>query len=172
MAKKKIKIQNIFSHAALVTIGANFLLKSYDYKYRCHLIVTEFKCCTEIPDIYGLRVDNSILIEVKTSMQDFKREKDKYHKQTTKGIGRYRYFLCETDIIKIEDLPQGWGLLYCNYKAEITVIKDSEKFKEINDAGEKRIMLSIIQRFTNYKNQILNFKKIKTDEQKTNQRLA
>ena len=35
------------------------------------------------------------------------------------GMGKYRYFLCEKDLIKPSELPDRWGLLYVNDKGKV-----------------------------------------------------
>ncbi len=73
---------------------------------------------SEQPDAIGWRDGISILVEVKTSRSDFLADKKKwFRKDPSKGMGDWRFFMCPTDLIKVEDLPEGWGLLYCDGKS-------------------------------------------------------
>lgn len=67
----------------------------------------------EQPDALGFRSGVSCLIEAKTSRSDFLADKKKLFRVFPElGMGDWRFFICEPDIIKVEDLPDGWGLLY------------------------------------------------------------
>lgn len=66
----------------------------------------------EVPDVLGfLPNGDSILIEVKRSLQDFKRDAKKNHRQSI-GMGFTRYYLTPTGLLKETDLPDDrWGWL-------------------------------------------------------------
>lgn len=71
----------------------------------------------EQPDTIGWRDGVSILIEAKASRADFLADKKKwFRKYPEKGMGDWRFYICEPDVIRIEDLPEGWGLLYVTPK--------------------------------------------------------
>ncbi len=72
----------------------------------------------EIPDVIGFASSgHSVLIEVKASRQDFLSDKKKMFRMNPElGMGTRRYYCCPTDLIKIADLPYGWGLIYVNEK--------------------------------------------------------
>jgi len=76
----------------------------------------EFKANThngEQPDGIGWRDGLSILIECKTSRSDFLADKNKkFRRKADTGMGDWRFYMCPPDVIKIDDLPTGWGLLY------------------------------------------------------------
>lgn len=75
-----------------------------------------FKAAThngELPDAIGWRDGLSLLIECKASKADFLADKRKRFRQNPEtGMGDWRFFLCPPDIILVDDLPEGWGLLY------------------------------------------------------------
>lgn len=75
-----------------------------------------FKAATyngELPDAIGWRDGLSILVECKTSRADFLADKRKRVRQRPEdGMGDWRFYLCQPDIITVSDLPEGWGLLY------------------------------------------------------------
>lgn len=67
----------------------------------------------EMPDAIGWRDGISILIECKASRADFMADKNKpFRADPAKGMGDWRFYLCPPEIIKVEDLPDGWGLLW------------------------------------------------------------
>lgn len=76
----------------------------------------EFRALThsgEQPDAIGWRDGLSIMIECKASRSDFFADKKKrFRIDPAMGMGDWRFFMCPPGIIKPEDLPEGWGLLY------------------------------------------------------------
>ncbi|TBW57497.1 hypothetical protein EZI54_06955 [Marinobacter halodurans] len=82
----------------------------------CSVVLTELKAFTdsgECPDAVGWRSNYSVLIECKASRRDFLADKKKHFRATPgRGVGNYRFYLCPPGVITIDDLPEGWGLLY------------------------------------------------------------
>ena len=107
------------THNELVDLSHKFVLKNMS----CGFAVKEIKTVEkEIVDVLGFGAHNhSILIEVKVSRQDFLKDaKKSFRKNPEEGVGKYRFYCCPKDLIKIEDLPNNWGLIYCeNNKLEI-----------------------------------------------------
>ena len=72
----------------------------------------------ENTDVWGLGSFNeSAVIEVKISHSDFLADKKKWHRGEVaekKGMqdGMKRWYLCPEGVIKKEELPEKWGLLY------------------------------------------------------------
>jgi len=99
-------------HGDLVQRAARWLKGSCG----CSTVLTELRAFTasgECPDAVGWRSDYSILVECKTSRSDFMADKRKHFKADAgRGIGTYRFYLCLPGVIKPEDLPDAWGLLY------------------------------------------------------------
>ena len=99
------------THKELVNISYKFVLN----KMSCGFAVKELKTTEkEIVDVLGFGAWNhSVLIEVKVSRQDFLADKKKsFRINPDEGVGRYRFYCCPKDLIKIEDLPNNWGLIY------------------------------------------------------------
>ena len=69
---------------------------------------------SESPDAIGFRPGGcTILMEVKVSRSDFLSDKKKPHRvDPSIGMGGWRFFVCPEDVIRPEDLPEKWGLLY------------------------------------------------------------
>lgn len=99
------------THRELVNLSYKFVLN----KMSCGFAVKELKTTEkEIVDVLGFGAWNhSVLIEVKISRQDFLADKKKsFRINPDEGVGRYRFYCCPKDLIKIEDLPKNWGLIY------------------------------------------------------------
>lgn len=152
--------ERVNPHTMLCKRGAEFLKNAKPWFVRCNYVVTEFtSSCGEAPDIYGYRgASETVLVEVKVSRSDFFADRRKWHRQNGNGIGSNRYYLCPSGLIKIEELPEGWGLLYCNDKGKITIEKQSEAFESRDFIDEMSVMYSIIRRLAG-KRQVFDFKK-------------
>jgi hypothetical protein len=84
----------------------------------------EFKSAEiSIPDVIGFNDTHSILIECKVSHADYLADLKKFHRavDNPQQCGNYRYYLTLPDIIKYEEVNNGWGLLY--YDGKVHVIK-------------------------------------------------
>lgn len=66
---------------------------------------------SERPDVLGWRLNFSILVECKTSSSDFYHDRQK-RRRPSFGMGNYRYYLCASNLIKPEQVPKKWGLLW------------------------------------------------------------
>lgn len=77
----------------------------------------------EQPDIIGFRGCETCLVEAKVSRSDFLRDKKKsFRVDMSKGMGDYRFYACPTGLIKKEELPENWGLIYVNEKGKSSCI--------------------------------------------------
>lgn len=99
------------THAELVEIAARWLRTAAG----CSVVMPEMSvvCRTgEIPDAIGFRGDHTILIECKTSRADFFADRAKSFRQMPeRGMGALRFMLAPAGMIKVEELPAGWGLI-------------------------------------------------------------
>ena len=115
----------------------------------CPIVVFETKTATvigEIPDVIGWCSWASVLIEVKISRSDFLRDKKKiFRVNESLGVGNFRYYICPEHLIKIDDLPENWGLLYILKNGEIN-IQLPAKNQLANTNSERTMLLSIIRR--------------------------
>lgn len=95
------------THAQLVREAANWLRGSR----KCSLVATEIATMIdEKPDAIGWGNQVSILVECKTSRQDFLADAKKPHR-FREGVGQERWFYMPAGIVVPDDLPEGWGLL-------------------------------------------------------------
>ena len=100
------------AHADLVVKAERWLRQqgcgvAISDRFRAHAINGEY------PDAIGWRSGVSIQVECKVSRADFLADKHKpFRADPAKGMGDWRFYLCPPDIIQVEDLPAGWGLLW------------------------------------------------------------
>src|SRR5699024_9478369 len=110
----------------------------------------------EIPDILGLRPHGNVLIEVKVSRADFKRDRlKKGRSNECLQLGFRRLYLTPKGLLKVGELPEGWGLIEWNGK-DIELTEHRDTFEEDKQAI-RHIYHSILRR-TN-KPQVFIFEK-------------
>lgn len=133
----------------------------------CGVVLRELYCgsISEIPDVIGFGSHgHSVLIECKSSRSDFLADRKKFMRQNPElGMGKYRLFCCPEGMIKENELPEKWGLIYVNEKGKATCIKnplrskynfdleDVEKydaFTERNVKAEANVMYSALRRLS------------------------
>lgn len=67
----------------------------------------------EFPDAIGWDFSgNCCVVEAKVSRSDFLSDQKKVHRSIPDACGGLRYYACPKGLIKPEELPEGWGLLY------------------------------------------------------------
>lgn len=116
-----------FTHKQLTEIAVKWLKRSHSQKGPgCHVAVSECRSgwSDEIPDAIGFRAagknDGSVIVEVKVSRSDFLADAKKPHRNgSVIGLGNWRYYLCPEGVIKRDEIPDNWGLLYVNNRGHI-----------------------------------------------------
>ncbi len=115
------------THKSLCTIAVSWLKRQNGP--RCKVAVSEVPSGFngEMPDAIGFCYDYhyecSVMVEVKVSRSDFLNDKKKPHRNgTTVGMGNYRYYMCPTDLIKPEELPDKFGLIYVNSRGHCSLV--------------------------------------------------
>jgi uncharacterized Zn finger protein (UPF0148 family) len=91
--------------------------KSWLYgQVQCHLaIINPPSGGKERPDVIGWRFSESWLIECKTNRRDFFREEEKSSRSDLSlGAGKFRYYLVPDNLVSVDEVPSGWGLLFVN----------------------------------------------------------
>ncbi len=129
-------------HRKLVESAYKWVLKNSS----CGVAFKELNtlCCNgEYPDVIGFGAWNhSVLIEVKTSRSDFYADKKKSFRQNPQlGMGTQRFYCCPNNLLQIEDLPEGWGLIYVNEKFKARCVHQPYKgnIDERNNGFEKNL---------------------------------
>ena len=94
-------------------------------------------------------VNDSVVIEVKVSHSDFLADKKKFCRsdQAEKlkyQAGRVRWYLCPEGVIKKEELPEKWGLLYWDGKKVYPVVAPKEY--QNTSWADMQILTSILRR--------------------------
>ena len=82
--------------------------------YRCGVVLSEQACTSgEMPDAIGWKqACHSVLVECKISRADFLVDRQKpFRVKPEKGVGSERFYLTPPGLVKVEELPVGWGLL-------------------------------------------------------------
>jgi len=120
LSRPGLSIQTRFvTHAKLVSMAVHWLRR-----YRCGVVLSEQACASgEMPDAMGWKkACHSVLIECKVTRADFLADRAKpFRQQPETGVGSERYYLAPRGLIRIEELPCGWGLLeVCGREIEMT----------------------------------------------------
>ena len=102
----------------------------------------------EQPDAIGWRDGVSILVEVKTSRADFLADRKKpFREEPGQGMGDWRFYLTPPNLVSVNDLPIGWGLLEATPKTikkahGYPVHRNWIKAPFSGDKGRETILLS------------------------------
>jgi len=93
------------------------------------VVLSEQACVSgEMPDAIGWKkACHSVLVESKVSRGDFLADRGKpFRLKPESGVGCERYYLAPRALIRVEELPAGWGLLeVCG--REVERVKSSAK---------------------------------------------
>jgi hypothetical protein len=119
-------------------------------KYHCGIVLSEQSCSTgETPDAIGWKGRNhSVVIECKISRSDFHADAIKpWRVDTSCALGCERFYLAPAEIISVDELPSGWGLLEIRGQ-EITITRKSKKNLRTTDgfANEMNLLLASLRR--------------------------
>jgi hypothetical protein len=112
------------THSQLVERAVRWLRS-----YRCGVVLSEQACVSgEMPDAIGWkRANHSVLVECKITRADFLADRGKpFRQKPEQGVGSERFYLTPPALIKLEELPPGWGLLEFR-RARIEVVQSSAK---------------------------------------------
>ncbi len=97
--------------------------------YRCGVVLSEQACVSgEMPDAIGWkRASHSVLVECKVTRADFLADRGKpFRLKPEQGVGSERFYLTPPDLVKIDELPAGWGLLELRH-GRIEMLRASAK---------------------------------------------
>lgn len=84
---------------------------------------------SEIADAFGLRTNygdrlETVLVEVKVSRSDFFADQRKAFRISPEtGMGNYRYYMAPEGLIRVEELPDKWGLIEVNSRNGCRVVR-------------------------------------------------
>jgi hypothetical protein len=116
--------------------------------------------CREQADAIGFRMSCSVVIESKVSRADFLADRKKPERNKG-GLGVYRFYICPPGVIREDDLPDKWGLLYADAGKVVEIVRPRgnvwppfstrmegwDKFKhEPNLEAERQVLFSLCRR--------------------------
>lgn len=140
-------------HSDLCIVACQWLAKSR----RCQHVFADVSSMklNEFPDAIGYRPraygGGTTVIEVKTSIEDFKRDAHKGWRQreamgAVSGMGRWRYYLTPEDLISEVDVPDDHGLLWVTSKGRIRM-RRAAPIREVRDVdSELSILCTMLRR--------------------------
>lgn len=117
----------VMTHAECVAKATEYMQK------RADVVLPEFYTHnSELPDVIAFNRDRSTMIECKVSRSDFLRDKNKpFRMNPNQGMGDLRYYCCPKGLIRPEEMPVWWGLLYIYPDGRIRKQRDAhDKFKK------------------------------------------
>jgi hypothetical protein len=133
------------NHAFLVTRAVEWLRR-----YRCGVVLSEQACVSgEMPDAIGWkRTCHSVLVECKISRADFLADRNKpFRVKPELGVGSERFYLAPKDLVKVEELPPGWGLLeYQNRSIELVRASKKNLRSDEGFRCEMNLLLASLRR--------------------------
>jgi hypothetical protein len=97
--------------------------------YRCGVVLSEQACVSgEMPDAIGWkRANHSVLVECKLTRADFLADRGKpFRQKPEEGVGSERFYLTPSALVRLEELPPGWGLLEFR-RGRVEVVEHSAK---------------------------------------------
>lgn len=102
-----VDTEEVMSHTLCVKMATEYMRK------RAEVVLPEFfSHNSELPDVIAFTSRDSTVIECKVSRSDFLRDKTKpFRINANQGMGDYRYYCAPKGLIKLEELPRGWGLI-------------------------------------------------------------
>uniref|UniRef100_A0A6M3JPV8 Uncharacterized protein n=1 Tax=viral metagenome TaxID=1070528 RepID=A0A6M3JPV8_9ZZZZ len=143
----------MITHSGLVLKGERWLYGNSQFKnrYKANVVFRELVTwCRETPDLLGWTRGSvtSILIEAKVSRGDFKAECRKLHRRVPeRAMGNFRFYLTPYGLIRPEEVPGSWGLLWLSKTAKsIRLVKPAE-YQKANTKEEYKFLLSVVRRF-------------------------
>ena len=102
---------------------------------------------TENTDVWGYDGYCTAVIEVKVSHADFLADKNKWWRTQANPelrAGNLRWYLCPEGVIKADELPEGWGLLYWDGKQIVPQVAPTTNLA--TGHADMKILYSILRR--------------------------
>lgn len=136
----------IMTHAQLVGMAETWLRKQ-----GCHIVLSEQTADSgEVPDAIGWRANcHSIVIECKVSRGDFLSDQQKRaRRRPVQAMGSERLYLAPAGLIRVEEVPGGWGLLEA-HKREVEVVVRPRANSSLREEGliaEMALLLASLRR--------------------------
>src|SRR5579864_6290509 len=133
------------THTQLVEKAARWLRH-----YRCGVVLSEQACVSgEMPDAIGWkRACHSVLVECKVTRADFLADRAKpFRLKPEQGVGSERFYLTSVGLVRVEELPAGWGLLEVRGRGVEMVHPSSKNLRStIGFRYEMNLLLASLRR--------------------------
>lgn len=142
------QVVSALTHADLVTAARRWLRGPMRHVVALAEVATTLK--SEIPDAIAWRAGGwaSTLVECKTSRSDFLADRSKPHRQRPEqGMGYWRWYFTPPALLRVEDLPAGWGLAELR-GTRVFRVHQPIPFLERNTRNEMSLLCSALQRAT------------------------
>ena len=108
------------THKELVEIGYKWVMTKCGFAFKELVTLGGFG---EIPDVIGFNHQGTFLLEAKASRGDFLGDKKKIFRANPDfGMGDWRFYIAPQNLIKISELPEGWGLIEVNAKHRARIV--------------------------------------------------
>lgn len=134
-------------HGDLCEKGAKWLKKHHENVTvpNCSIVAVELSSpiTKEIPDVVGWCSWCSVMLEIKVSKFDFIKDKNKFARSEEQGVGEFRYYLCPENLIKPEELPENYGLLYDSEEG-IQIVKVATR-QSTNLLAERNMLTTLVR---------------------------
>jgi len=105
------------THKELIESGYRWCLSKCAFAFKD--LVTQNN---ETPDVIGFNSSGSFLLEAKTTKRDFLNEHKKWARRNPSlGMGDWRFYITKKGLLKIEELPDMWGLIEVNERGKARV---------------------------------------------------
>ena len=138
------------THDDLVDAGRRWLVR------QSPVVITELVSGSETPDVIGFGVTlkdgrqrvgyGSVLLECKTSRADFRADQKKvYRRLSEQGLGEFRLYVTPQGLLKVEELPAGWGLLEVQPRGGLKMVCRPKKC-ETDRRSEVALLVSCLRR--------------------------
>jgi hypothetical protein len=137
----------VVTHDELVLKAVRWL----KYVQKCKPIFAEMVTCAQTtPDAIGWNWGESRLIEVKVSRSDFFRDRKKIaHRAPDMAMGRRRWYMTPTGLVRPEEVPEGWGLVTVDGANATVIVEAPERvLGSLAQTQEMRMLSSAIRRLT------------------------
>lgn len=147
-------VPNALTHAALVELAYGWVLRRTPCGFAFKELVS---LAGEIPDVIGFGSrDYSVIVECKVSRADFFADRKKrFRIPGALSCGRFRFYACPDGMVKVDEVPQGWGLLYAK-GTRIRAVHNPylptgsnvwrNGLDEVNEHAERCLMYSALRR--------------------------
>lgn len=141
------------THRELCILACRWLAR----KKRCEHTFAEIQSqyLQEFPDAigfhYGSQDNGAFVVECKTSISDFRADKNKTWRAFEQaglpgGMGLFRYYLVPDGLVAEADVAEDHGLLYAAPNGKVRVVREAPRRERRDVESEMHLLCKVIQR--------------------------